>query len=276
MPDITRRATLVGLGLLLAGPAQAISLIPSSKLLGAEWARTGSEGDPDYDVWCDFLATYLRPVAGVPTLVDYRAALADGADKALSGWLESTQKIDPATLTKTAQRAWWINLYNAATIDLVLRYYPVKTIRGIEGGLFNLGPWDEDILTVNGQRMSLNDVEHGILRPIWNDPRTHYAVNCASIGCPDLDGTPWRAADMEARLDMAARRYINHPRGVRVVGDKLIVSSIYSWFSEDFGATDADIIAHLSLYAAPSLKAQLVGRTRIDDDDYDWALNDAV
>lgn len=140
MSALTRRSALIGLGLAIAGPAQAISLIPSSELLGEEWARFGDGGDPNYDVWADFLGTYLRPQPGAPTLVDYRGAIADGADKALARWMQETQRVDPATLSNAAQRAWWINLYNAATVDLVLRYYPVKTIRAIEGGLFNLGP----------------------------------------------------------------------------------------------------------------------------------------
>jgi hypothetical protein len=273
MSDLTRRATLAALSFAFAGPAKAISLIPSSDLLGQEWTRTGADGDPDYGVWAEFLTVYVHPRVGAPSLVDYGGALGDGAEKALAAWLRETQAINPATLSKPAQRAWWINLYNAATVDLVLRYYPVASIRHIEGGLFNLGPWDEDILMVNGHRLSLNDVEHGILRPIWNDPRTHYAVNCAAIGCPDLEATPWRADDMEARLNAAARRYVNHPRGARVESGELIISSIYSWFSDDFGGTDANVIRHLRDHADAPLLAALVGRTRIDDNDYNWAVN---
>ena len=265
----------------LAAPALApfaarASLIPGLSILGPEWTRTGAGGDPDYGPWAAFLSRYVRAEAGRPALVDYAGALEAGADRALADWLAETQRIDPATLEKTAQRAWWTNLYNAATVDLVLRHYPVTTIRRIKGGLFNLGPWDEEILTINDQRLSLDDVEHRILRPIWGDPRIHYAVNCASIGCPDLAPAPWTSAGMEAALDAAARRYVNHPRGARVENGRLIVSSIYRWFREDFGGTEAGVIAHLKRYAAPALAARLAGVEELDGHNYDWTLNGRI
>ncbi|MGB0411245.1 MAG: DUF547 domain-containing protein [Pikeienuella sp.] len=273
MKTLTRRFMLVGLGATWAGGANALGLTPSPDLLGQEWTVTGTAHDPDYTVWAGFLNAYIKATPGSVTLVDYAGALADGADAALSAWLAETQQIDPATLRKPAQMAWWINLYNAVTVDLVLKHYPVKTIRKINGGWFDLGPWGDEVVTVNGQRLSLNDIEHRILRPIWRDPRIHYAVNCASIGCPDLAAEPWRAEGLEGRLDDAARAYVNHPRGVRIEGGNLIVSSIYDWFAADFGNNDAEVIAHLRRYGAAPLRDQLQGRTSIDGDDYDWSLN---
>lgn len=273
MKTLTRRFMLGGLGATWAGGANALGLTPSPDLLGQEWTVTGTAHDPDYTVWAGFLNAYIKATPGSVTLVDYAGALADGADAALSAWLAETQQIDPATLRKPAQMAWWINLYNAVTVDLVLKHYPVKTIRKINGGWFDLGPWGDEVVTVNGQRLSLNDIEHRILRPIWRDPRIHYAVNCASIGCPDLAAEPWRAEGLEGRLDDAARAYVNHPRGVRIEGGNLIVSSIYDWFAADFGNNDAEVIAHLRRYAAAPLRDQLQGRTSIDGDDYDWSLN---
>ncbi len=273
MKTLTRRFMPGGLGVTWAGGANALGLTPSPDLLGQEWTVTGTAHDPDYTVWAGFLNAYIKATPGSVTLVDYAGALADGADAALSAWLAETQQIDPATLRKPAQMAWWINLYNAVTVDLVLKHYPVKTIRKINGGWFDLGPWGDEVVTVNGQRLSLNDIEHRILRPIWRDPRIHYAVNCASIGCPDLAAEPWRAEGLEGRLDDAARAYVNHPRGVRIEGGNLIVSSIYDWFAADFGNNDAEVIAHLRRYAAAPLRDQLQGRTSIDGDDYDWSLN---
>ena len=124
--------------------------------------------------------------------------------------------------------------------------------------------------------MSLDDIEHETMRPTFRDPRVHYAVNCASIGCPNLRPRAWRAETLERDLDDAASAYINHPRGVTVLPDgRLRVSSIYSWFSEDFGSTEAAIIAHLRSHAAAPLAARLTERTAIAGDAYDWALNDA-
>lgn len=122
--------------------------------------------------------------------------------------------------------------------------------------------------------MSLDDIEHGVMRPTFRDPRVHYAVNCASVGCPNLRPRAWRAASLEADLDDAARAFVNHPRGVSVLADgRLRVSSIYQWFREDFGGNEAGVIAHLRQHAAPPLAAQLAQAGSIAGHDYDWALN---
>ena len=121
--------------------------------------------------------------------------------------------------------------------------------------------------------LSLNDIVHRILPPIWRDPRTHYALNCASIGCPNLQPRAWDASTLETQLEAAAKAFVNHPRGVRVAGDKLWVSSIYVWFKSDFGGSDAGVIAHLKRYAEPALAAKLALVKKINDDGYDWALN---
>ena len=195
-------------------------------------------------------------------------------------WLSAYQAVEPTTLTRLAQMAYWVNLYNAKTVDLVLQAYPVDSIRKIRGGLFNLGPWDEKVMRVAGQDLSLDDVEHGILRPIWRDPRIHYAVNCASIGCPDLVARPFHSARLEEMLDSAARAYIAHPRGAAVEDGRLLVSSIYSWFEEDFGGSQQGVLRHLARYAPPDLSSELVARLAreqgYDAHRYDWALNGYV
>ncbi len=132
------------------------------------------------------------------------------------------------------------------------------------------------LIEVEGEAVSLNDIEHRILRPIWRDPRVHYALNCASIGCPDLRAAAFTAENAEALLDTAARAYVNHPRGARVENDRLTVSSIYAWFREDFGGTEAGVIAHLKRYAGPELAKALETATDIGGYEYDWALNAAA
>ncbi len=168
-------------------------------------------------------------------------------------------------------------LYNALTVKVVLDHYPVDGIRDIDfsPGLFADGPWDKKLVEIEGEDVSLNDIEHRILRPIWRDPRIHYAVNCASIGCPNLQPTAFTAANTDALLAAAAQAYVNHPRGARVEGGKLIVSSIYVWFQEDFGGNDAGVISHLRRYADPGLRSRLSRIERIGDHFYDWSLNGA-
>ena len=176
------------------------------------------------------------------------------------------------------QMAYWINLYNAVTVQVVLGGYPVESIREIHEGLVPLtGPWGDVHANVAGQDLTLDDIEHRILRPIWKDPRIHYAVNCAAYGCPHLIATAFTADNLEELLDQGARDYVNHLRGVDVLDEAFaVVSSIYSddWYREDFGVTDAEVLAHFLQYADAELAEQLRGFDGIMEYDYDWRLNE--
>ena len=272
---LCRRSVLAWVGATIMASPAAAQFIPQPELLGEKWKATGNGGDPDYGPWADFLSKWLRQPSDGVTRVDYAGAVAANARAPLKAWLDQTQKIDPTTLSSSAAFAWWTNLYNAATIDLVLKEYPVRTILQIEGGLFNTGPWDEKILSVNGEALTLNNVEHGILRPIWNDPRVHYAVNCASIGCPNLKATPWTSATLESDLEAGAKAYVNHPRGAQVENGQLVVSKIYDWFEVDFGGSTKGVLDHLRQYAEGQLAKRLANIGRISNSRYDWNLNAA-
>lgn len=268
------------LGLLLAGLVQAGAL---EQLFApkAELWETWAQHDPasieqiDHGAWDHFLQTYVvRGKDGINRLPYAKISPADR--QLLSNYLSAMQGIAISRYTRKQQLAYWVNLYNATTVNIVLAHYPVASIRDIDisPGLFADGPWAKKVLTIEGQAVSLNDIEHRILRPLWKDPRIHYAVNCASLGCPDLRNRAFSADHMEEELNMAAREYINHPRGVRVEEKSLHVSSIYSWFQRDFGEDDAQVIAHIKLFASPPLQQQLEGIDSITGDDYDWSLND--
>jgi hypothetical protein len=154
----------------------------------------------------------------------------------------------------------------------------VRSIRDIKSrGVLDfaalIGPWKTKLVTVEGRALSLDDIEHAIMRPTFKDPRVHYAVNCASIGCPNLQRAAFRGASLEAQLDAAARAFINHPRAVRLEGRRLRLNSIYDWFRVDFG-DEAALRAHLVRYAAPELAAQIQAATGIAGYAYDWSLND--
>ena len=171
------------------------------------------------------------------------------------------------------QLAYWINLYNALTVDAVLRRYPVTSILDIAltPGLLNRGPWDAKLAHFAGESLSLNDIEHRIARPIWRDPRVHYALNFAAIGCPNLAVTAYTGENVERMLDAAARAYVGHPRGVTLRMGGLTLSKIYAWYAEDFGG-EVGIIDHLARYAPPDLALRLT-TTPIKAYAYDWALN---
>lgn len=229
------------------------------------------------------LARYVVPHPDGVARVRYAAWKADAeALAALEAWIAGAASRRPSTMPRDESFAFWANLYNALTLRVVLERYPVRSIRDIRStGVFLdprqfIGPWRTRLVTVEGRRLSLDDIEHEILRPTFRDPRVHYAVNCASIGCPNLPARAWRAATLDRDLDAAAAAFVNHPRGVTVLPDgRLRVSSIYAWFREDFGGTETGVVAHLRRHAAPALAARLTEATQIAEDAYDWSLNDA-
>lgn len=245
--------------------------------LFAKTAR-GSTKTVDHSAWERLLKTYVKPGPDGINRVDYLAFKAGGRDT-LSAYLDALQKVDPATLDRPEQFAFLANLYNAKTIAIVLDHYPVRSIKDITlGGFFvsfTGGPWKAKVLKLRGVDLSLDDIEHGILRPVFKDPRVHYAVNCASLGCPNLNTDAFTGGKLNAQLDAAARGYVNHPRGVSVGTGGVRASSIYKWFGEDFGGSEQGVLQHLQRYAAGSLAAKLASANTISDYDYDWQLNDA-
>ena len=275
MTQPTRRQfdlALTGGAIFAAAPALAA---PSARLW-AFWApeNAASAVRPDHSAWDAFLRKYVRAGADGINRIPYGGVTA--ADRqAVAAYVAALEAMAPRAVARREQLAYWINLYNALTVRVVLERWPVASIRdiNISAGLFERGPWGAKLLTVEGQKVSLDDIEHRILRPIWRDPRIHYAVNCASIGCPNLPPLAFTAENAGGLMAAGARAYVNHPRGARVEGGRLRVSSIYHWFKEDFGDSDAGVIAHLKQHAAPPLKAALDGVSRIDGHDYDWAIN---
>lgn len=233
----------------------------------------------DHGNWTAFLQSYVMP--GHPSGIHrVRYAEVTRAERqALRAYIERLQAVPISRFNRAEQLAYWINLYNAATVDIVLEHFPVASIRDINpssgflSGLFGSGPWREKLLTVEGEAISLDDIEHRILRPIWGDNRIHYGVNCASLGCPDLQPVAFTANNTIRLLDEGARAYVNHPRGVSVQDGKLRLSSIYDWFQEDFGGNTRGVLAHLIRYAKPDLRERLAGYEGSIGYDYDWSLN---
>ena len=228
----------------------------------------------NHDGWSDWLSKFVTLHADGINRVDYgRVTASDRAQ--LRSYIDFLASLNISDFNRNEQQAYWINLYNALTVDVVLEDYPVDSIRDIKSGLFSSGPWGKELVSVEGQQLTLDDVEHRILRPIWQDPRIHYAVNCASIGCPNLQTQAFTATNTNSLMDKAAREFINHERGASVTNGDLVVSSIFDWFVADFGGNDAGVIEHLKQYAAADLQTALNGINRIDDDGYDWNLNDS-
>ena len=275
MLQTIQRLTLAAL--LAGATALPASAAPEADL----WPRWQAH-DPDsaakidHAAWGDFLDAYLVVRPDGANLVRY-AGVSEADRQALDAYLDKLAGIQISQYSRPVQFAYWVNLYNALTIDVVLDHYPVDSIRDIDisPGWFSSGPWGAELIEVEGTPLTLNDIEHRILRPIWQDPRIHYAVNCASIGCPDLRAEPYTADGLDAQLEAAARAYVNDPRGADVSDGTLTVSKIYTWYQEDFDNSDAGVIRHLRQYADEKLAAALDDVSEIADSRYDWSLNEA-
>ena len=206
---------------------------------------------------------------------DYAALNASEKDQNILGdYIASLEAKTPSNMSDAEATAYWANLYNAVTIRIVTENYPVKSIREIKSGAFSKGPWGRKVIHVNGEHLSLDDVEHEILRKQFPSPLIHYMVNCASVGCPNLKPSVWNSAALEKDRDAAARAFINSPRGVRITKKGLKVSSIYKWFKADFGGSKASVISHLREYADEDLAFAIDQGAKIVGYDYDWALNE--
>ena len=252
---------------------------PKSELWERWTAHSPSSGATiDHGEWGAFLANNLVSQTDDINRIAY-AKVSEADRKRLDSYLSALSAVPISDFSRDEQRAYWINMYNALTVDVVLEHYPVDSIRdiSISPGFFVTGPWKKKLIRVEDEELSLDDIEHRILRPIWKDPRIHYAVNCAALGCPKLMPSAFTASNTEDLLVRGAKAFINSDYGAHVDADsRLMASSIYDWFQDDFGGDEAGVIAHLRLYAHPGLKTKLDGITEVYDFDYDWTLNDVV
>jgi hypothetical protein len=202
--------------------------------------------------------------------VDYRGFQSE--EERLDQYLAILERIDPNSLLRREQFAFYINVYNAWTIKLILSRYPdIQSIKDI-GGIFK-SPWKQKIVHLNGEVFTLDDIEHHILRPLFKDPRIHFAINCASISCPVLRSEPYTGAKLDAQLQDATTRFINDPQRNRIEKNILVISKIFKWFPEDF---NKDVVGFVSAYARGDFKTKIENnkdKIKIKYQAYDWSLN---
>ncbi|MBL4672548.1 MAG: DUF547 domain-containing protein [Arenicella sp.] len=229
-----------------------------------------STTEVSHQAWQEILDKYLdaEHASGVNRF-DY-AAVKKSDRRLLNDYLDALQAIDPHLLSRAEQLAYWINFYNALTVRVVLEEYPIESIRSIRFLTSPFGPWDKNLVKVKNQDLSLNDIEHEILRPIWQDPRIHFAVNCASIGCPNLIDKAFSAANSDELMEAASLDFINHSRGVEIRGGKVTLSSIFDWYGDDFGVNESEIMAYIRRYRHVSGETHNITSVEYQ---YDWKLN---
>jgi hypothetical protein len=236
----------------------------------------GPQGfDHEHAAWTDLLRDHVHD-----GLVEYRRLKAEGAG-ALDSYLRQLSSVPAAehdTWTREQQLAYWINVYNAFTVRLVLDHHPLRSIRSIgvlPGSAFRKG--FIPMKTLRGRKLSLDDVEHEILRREFDEPRIHFAIVCASRSCPALRHEAYRARDLESQLEDAAVRFVRDPHRNRFdAGARTFhASEIFKWFREDFERGGGSLAAFLSRYAdRPAAAALRSGDARIEFLEYDWSLNE--
>ncbi len=262
------KSVLTGLALMTAATPAMLAAAQSTAETVSAAVRTA-----EHQEWTAILGKYVKEAGDGVNRFDYAALKADAEDlAALEAYIASFAEMDFDAMTRDEQFAAWGNLYNAVTVQHIIGRYPVRSIRSG----YIVGPWKRVDVVAGGREVSLDDIEHKILRENWDEPRVHYMVNCASYGCPNLMPRAWEAATLEADLEAAASAYINHPRGVTIRNNgTLQVSTIYKWFRADFGGSNDGVIEHLLKYAEPELAEKIRANPRITKHVYDWSLNDA-
>ncbi|MEM6649968.1 MAG: DUF547 domain-containing protein [Pseudomonadota bacterium] len=250
-----------------------VSIVPS---MAQEITAEANMASPQASLnapYNDILSRYIKVEDGIH-LFDY-AAVSPGDKEKLEAYVTTLEGLTPSAMGQNEQIAYYANIYNAKTLLIILDNYPVSSIRDIGGNLIFKGPWRENVLTIEGQALSLDNIEHDIVRANFDEPRIHYAFNCASIGCPNLATKAWEAESLDADLDAAARAFVAHPRGIQIKENgKVQASSIYKWFDEDFGNDVTDTLNHIRGFTEGEKAEALKDVTRIHSYDYDWSLND--
>lgn len=229
-----------------------------------------------YKLFSNILNQYVKN-----GLVDYRSLQ---NDKELTKYLEQLTNTNPDKLSKNEKLAFWINAYNAFTLQVVRDNYPIESITDLHTGGRIIGHilgktvWDKVFITINNKKYSLNDIEHKILRRM-NEPRIHFAIVCASISCPELLDKAFEANKINDQLENQARKFLtdksrNH---FDIKNRKAYLSKIFDWFDEDFGNSDENILKFVSNYLPENLSTEIkpnLSKWDISFNDYNWNLNE--
>jgi len=220
-----------------------------------------------HDLWEALLKKHVR----TDGMVDYKGFVRDSNE--LNRYLRVLENAHPndKSWSRNEQMAYWINAYNAYTIQLIVRHYPVPSIKDIKKGVaFVNSVWDLKFIRIQGFTYDLNNIEHNILRPVFKDARIHAAINCASFSCPKLLPEAYTSDKLDTQLDTAMRGFVNDPLRNRISSEKAEISEIFKWFKGDF-ERDGSLRDFLNKYSA----VKITEKTDISHIDYDWALNEA-
>lgn len=221
-----------------------------------------------HEIWNGLLQKHVR----ADGFVDYKGFIKDSVT--LNKYLRLLETAHPndKNWSRNEQMAYWINAYNAYTVDLIVRNYPVESIKDIKNGVaFINSVWDIKFIKIQGYTYDLNNIEHNILRPVFKDARVHAAINCASYSCPKLLGEAYTADKLEKQLDGSMRSFVNDPTRNKISANKAEISEIFKWFKGDFERDAGSVREFLNRFS----DVQISKDADISHLDYDWRLNEA-
>lgn len=214
------------------------------------------------------------------TRFNYQAIAANEGDRArLEAYVARLESLNPGNWNGNDALAYWINMYNAATLELILKHYPVNSIKDI-GGFFS-SPWNEDVVVVAGNPLTLNQIENEIIRPKFKDARIHFALNCASISCPPLANFAYVGESIDEQLDQAVKNVLNNDlviemsseeRWIDFRDNKIYVTKIFDWYKEDF-AVDGGVRKFIAEHRPQDEALLLDEKNKLKYMDYNWDLN---
>lgn len=230
----------------------------------------------DHQLFTDVLKKYV-----INGLVDYKNLK---SDKTLDKYLSELSNTNPYDLNRNQKLAFWINAYNAFTIEIVRDNYPIESITDLHTGgkvigyLLGKTVWDKEFITINNKKYSLNDIEHKILRKM-GEPRIHFAIVCASISCPELLNEAYVADKIDTQLENQTRKFINDKtrNHFDLKNRKAYISEIFNWFGEDFGKSDENILRFIANYVPDNISKDIksnISNWDISFNDYNWNLNE--
>ena len=231
--------------------------------------------DHEHKAWDQMLKDYTSQANG-QTFVGYAKWKAKGGPS-LDAYLKSLSGVsekDFSAFDSNQKLSFLINAYNAFTVKLILDSFPVKSIK--ETGTIFTGPWKKKFFSLLGKEMFLDGIEHDLIRKKFNEPRIHFAVNCASIGCPSLRTSAYTGTKLQEELSQAEKDFFMNPAKFKIVGNKFLVSSILDWYGEDFVKKHGDLkrfLVERALFYKILKNPLKPTEVQLEFPEYDWNLN---
>ena len=241
----------------LIGLFAFVMLQPVFFLGSAEDYHVYNANSITHESWNELLQQYVDQEGNV----DYKGL--KNEEGSLDEYLNLLANNAPAiSANRNEKLVYYINLYNAATVKLILDHYPVKSIKDIKS------PWDKKWVIVGDEKLSLGAIEHKILRKL-DEPRIHFAINCASYSCPKLSNRAYTITNLEDQLEAATRDFVNDPKRNKISADNAEISEIFKWYKSDF-TENGSLTAYINQYANEPIGPN----TKLKYIKYDWSLNE--